>query len=230
MINKLYPSAQAAIADVFDGASIMIGGFVTAGSPITLIRALREKGARNLTIIANNVGLGDELDTLCEARQVRKVIASFPFRPSPDNPNFLERLYRAGEVEIEVLPQGTLVERLRAGGAGIGGFYTPVGVGTMVEAGKEKRIIDGREYILELPLKADFAFLKAFKGDRLGNLVYRGASRNFNPVMATAARVTIAEVEHVVEVGELDPDIVITPGIYVHRLIQGERYEVQWYR
>ncbi len=230
MINKVYPSAQDAVADVFDGAAIIFGGFASAGRPITLARALRDKGARNLTIITNGVHMGDELDTLCEARQVRKVIASFPVRPSPDDVNCLEKLYRAGEVEIEALPQGTFVERMRAGGAGLGGFYSPVGVGTMVAEGKEKRLIDGREYILELPLKADFALIKAHKGDRLGNLVYRGASRNFNPAMATAARVTIAEVEHIVEVGELDPDVIVTPGIYVHRLIQGERYEVQWYK
>ena len=228
-MNKIYPSAAEAVADVFDGAVIMCGGFGPVGSASKLIFALREQGARNLTLITNNVGLGDRLDILFENRQVRKVIASFPIRTWVPRRTFLEAQWRAGEVEVEVVPQGTMVERIRAAGAGIGGFYTPTGVGTVVEQGKERRAIDGRTYLLELPLRADFAFVRAQRADPLGNLVYRMTARNFNPVMATAADVTIAEVEEIVEAGELDPEAIVTPGVYVDRIVQAPRDEVRWF-
>ncbi len=228
-MSKIYPSPAAAVADVFDGAVIMCGGFGPVGSPAKLILALREQGARNLTIITNNVGLGDRLDTLCENRQVRKVIASFPVRTWGAQRSHLEAQWRAGEVEVEVVPQGTMVERIRAGGAGIGGFYTPTGVGTVVEEGKERRTINGRDYLLELPLRADFALIRAHRADTLGNLVYRMTARNFNPVMATAAAVTIAEVEEIVEVGQLDPEVIVTPSVYVDRIVQAARDEVRWF-
>jgi 3-oxoacid CoA-transferase A subunit len=230
MIDKQFASADAAVADVHDGATIMFGGFVSAGSPTSLILALQRRGVRNLTGIANNIGLGDRLDALCEGRQLRKMIASFAIRASGGRSSLFEQQYRAGEVELEVVPQGTLAERIRAGGAGIGGFYTRTGVGTPVEEGKEKRLIDGEEYLLEAPLTADFAFIKAQRGDRAGNLVYHGAGRNFNVPMATAARVVIAEVDEVVETGVLDPELIVTPGVYVSRVVVGERHVIRWFQ
>src|SRR5579871_63121 len=175
MIDKVFPSPDAAVADIPDGVTIMFGGFVSAGSPTTLILALQRKGVKGITGIANNIGLGDRLDVLCEQRQIRKMIASFAVRASGARQSLFEQQYRAGEVELEVVPQGTLAERIRAGGAGIGGFFTRTGVGTPVEEGKEKRLIDGVEYLLEAPLRADYAFIKARRGDRLGNLVYHGS-------------------------------------------------------
>ena len=228
-MNKIYPSPAEAVADAFDGAVIMCGGFGQVGSPSNLIFALRDQGARNLTLITNNIGLGDRLDILFENQQVRKVIASFPIRTWGPRRTALEAQWRDGEVEVEVVPQGTMIERIRAGGAGIGGFYTPTGVGTVVEQGKERRTIDGRDYLLELPLRADFAFVRAQRADPLGNLVYRMTARNFNPVMATAADVTIAEVEEIVETGTLDPEVIVTPGVYVDRVVQAERDEVRWF-
>src|SRR3954466_6875362 len=220
-MNKVVASAEAAVALVPEGATIMMGGFGLCGIPENLIAALHRRGTRGLTIISNNAGIDDfGIGVLLKARQVRKMIATYV----GENKEF-ERQFLTAEVEVELVPQGTFAERIRAGGAGIGGFFTPTGDGTLVAEGKETRTIDGTRYVLEKPLKADFAFVKAWKGDRLGNLVYRKTARNFNPVMATAAKVTIAEVEHLVEPGEIDPDHVVTPGIFVRHILQGENYE-----
>lgn len=229
MSSKVVSTCREAIADVPDGATIMFGGFVTAGTPTNLVFALVEAGTRGITGIANNIGIGDPLDNLCEKRQLAKMIASFAIRASGARSSRFEEQYRKGEVELELVPQGTLAERIRAGGAGIGAFYTPTGVGTVVAEGRETRTIDGREHLLEYPLRADFAFIKAQRGDTAGNLVYRLAERNFNVPMATAADVVIAEVEEIVEVGELDPESIVTPGIYVDRIVKGERHEARWY-
>lgn len=228
MVNKVYATPDEALADVFDGATILIGGFGPAGSPANLIQALRRQGAKNLTVVANNCGLGDLIDTLVGNGQVRKFIGSFPIRPSATEVTNLERLYRAGQVEVEVVPQGTLAERVRAAGAGIAGFYTPTGVGTMVAEGKETRVFDGREYLLERALGGDFALIKAYRADTAGNLVYHAAARNFNPVFAMAGRVTVVEVEEVVPAGALDPEHVVTPGIFVDRIVVAEKY-VAWF-
>jgi len=226
---KVYPSPAAAIHDVLDGATIMFGGFVSAGSPTNLILALYEKGTKDLTGIANNIGLGDKLDVLCEKRQLRKMIASFAIRASAKRQSLFEQLYAEGGVDLELVPQGTLAERIRAGGAGIPAFYTSTGVGTVVANGKRVENLDGREYLLERALTADFAFVRAYKADRAGNLIYRKASRNFNEVMATAARVTIAEVEEIVEPGELDPEAIVTPSVYVHRIVKAPVHDVRWF-
>ncbi len=228
-MNKVYDSPAEAIRDVFDGATIMFGGFVSAGSPTNLILALREQGTTNLTGIANNIGLGDKLDVLCEKRQLRKMIASFAIRASAQRQSLFEQLYANGEVELELVPQGTLAERIRAGGAGIPAFFTPTGVGTVVAEGKPVQTFEGREYLMERALTADFAFVRAHKADRLGNLVYRKASRNFNEIMATAAKVTIAEVEEIVEPGELDPELIVTPSVFVDRIVQGATHDVRWF-
>ena len=220
-MNKVLSSAEAAVALVPDGATVMMGGFGLCGIPENLILALRARGTGGLTVISNNAGIDDfGAGILLRSRQVRKMVSTYV----GENKEF-ERQYLSGELEVDLVPQGTFAERIRAGGAGIGGFFTPTGYGTLVAEGKETRIIDGKAYVLESPLHADFAFVKAWKGDRLGNLVYRKTARNFNPVMATAATVTIAEVEHLVEVGEIDPEHVVTPGIYVRHIIQGARYE-----
>ncbi len=220
-MDKLVASADAAVADVPDGATIMVSGFGLCGNPENLIRALHRKGVKDLTLISNNCGTTDlGLGVLLKARQIRKIVASYV----GENKEF-ERQYLAGEVEVDLVPQGTLAERIRAGGAGIGGFYTATGVGTKVAEGKETRVIDGREYLLELPLRADFALVYAWKADRWGNLVFRETTRNFGPMMCAAARTTIVDAEHVVAAGELDPDQVHTPGIYVKRVVRGERYE-----
>ena len=220
-MNKVVSSADEAVAAVPDGASIMIGGFGLCGIPENLLRALHARGARRLTIISNNAGIdGFGVGWLLAAKQIAKIVATYV----GENAEF-ERQISSGELQAELVPQGTFCERIRAGGAGIGGFYTPAGVGTIVAVGKETRVIGGRAYLLELPLRADFAFVKAFRGDRLGNLVYRKTARNFNPVMATAADVTIAEVEQLVDPGQIDPDAVVTPGIYVTHVLQGRSYE-----
>ncbi len=220
-MDKLVQSAAEAIADIEDGVTLMSGGFGLSGNPENLIRALREKNARKLTIISNNCGTTEEgLGILLANGQVKKMISSYV----GENRIFAEQ-FLSGELEVELNPQGTLAERIRAGGAGIAAFFTPTGFGTKVAEGKETREIDGRHYVLETALRADFAFVKAWKGDRWGNLIYRKTARNFNPMMATAARVTIAEVEEIVEVGALDPDHVHTPGIYVQRVVVGERYD-----
>jgi 3-oxoacid CoA-transferase subunit A len=220
-VNKVLASAEEAVARIPDGATIMMGGFGLCGIPETLIAALRARGTKGLTVISNNAGIDDfGIGVLLRARQVRKMIATYV----GENKEF-ERQFLTGELEVELVPQGTFAERIRAGGAGIGGFFTPTGYGTLVADGKETRTIDGTSYVLERPLSADFAFVKAWRGDRAGNLVYRRTARNFNPVMATAATVTIAEVEQLVEPGEIDPDHVVTPGIFVTHILQGERYE-----
>jgi 3-oxoacid CoA-transferase subunit A len=199
----------------------MLGGFGLCGIPENLIAALHARGTRGLTLISNNAGVDDfGIGLLLGTRQVRRMIATYV----GENKEF-ERQFLTGELEVELVPQGTFAERIRAGGAGIGGFFTPTGFGTLVAEGKETRAIDGKQYVLERPLHADFAFVKAWKGDRVGNLVYRRTARNFNPVMATAATVTIAEVERLVEPGELDPDHIHTPGIFVRHILQGEKYE-----
>ncbi|MGA2286791.1 MAG: CoA transferase subunit A [Dehalococcoidia bacterium] len=224
-MNKVYGTTAEAIADVDDGAVIMFGGFFSNGSPTNLILALAERGTKNITAMSNNIGLVDRLDILCKNRQLRKFIGAFPFRASNVERPLIQEAFMAGEVEVEIVPMGTFIERIRAGGAGIGGFYTPTGIGTVVAEGKEERTINGKRYLLEMPLTADFAFIKAYKADTMGNLIYRGSARNFNAMMATAARVTIADVEEIVEVGELDPEIIVTPGIFVDRIVKGPRYD-----
>jgi 3-oxoacid CoA-transferase subunit A len=220
-MDKVMRSAQDAVAQIPDGATVMVGGFGVCGNPENLLSALHARGTRGLTVISNNAGIDDfGLGRLLKARQIRKMIATYV----GENREF-ERQFLAGELEVELVPQGTFSERIRAGGAGIGGFFTPTGYGTLVAEGKETRVIDGRPYVLELPLKADFALVRAWKGDRYGNLVYRKTARNFNPMMATAAQVTLAEVEHLVEPGEIEPDAVHTPGIFVRQILLGERYE-----
>jgi 3-oxoacid CoA-transferase subunit A len=220
-MNKVLKNAIEAVAMVPDGATIMVGGFGVCGVPENLIKALHDRGTKGLTIISNNAGIDDfGAGVLLYAKQIRKIIATYV----GENREF-ERQAISGELEYELVPQGTFSERIRAAGAGIGGFFTPTGVGTVVAEGKETRTIDGRAYILEAPLHADFAFVKAYRGDRLGNLVYRKTARNFNPIMATAAKVTFAEVEHLVEPGDIDPETVVTPGIFVKHIFQGEAYE-----
>ena len=221
MINKIAGSPEAALADVHDGATVMIGGFGTAGLPNELVDALIAHGCRDLTIVNNNAGNGDTgLAALLAARRVRKIICSFPRQA--DSHHF-DRLYRAGQIELELVPQGNLAERIRAAGAGIGGFFTPTGYGTDLAKGKETRVIDGRGYVLEAPIHADFALIKAERGDRWGNLTYRMTARNFGPIMAMAARVAVASVHEVVELGELDPEAVVTPGLFVQRVVRIER-------
>ena len=220
-MNKVLPGAEAAVALVPDGATIMMGGFGVCGIPENLIRALHARGTRGLTIISNNAGVDDfGAGILLRSRQVKKMVSTYV----GENKEF-ERQFLSGEIEVELVPQGTFSERMRAAGAGIAGFFTPTAYGTIVAEGRETRVIDGKGYVLEPPLGADFAFVKAWKGDRLGNLIYRRTARNFNPVMATAARVTIAEVEELVEPGAIDPDHVITPGIFVKHILRGDHYE-----
>lgn len=221
-MNKVVPHAQEALAGVLrDGMTIMAGGFGLCGIPEHLIAAIRESGVKDLTVISNNAGVDDfGLGLLLATRQIKKMISSYV----GENKTF-ERQFLDGILEVELVPQGTLAERIRAGGAGLGGFFTPTGVGTQVAEGKETRVIDGISYVLEMPLKADLAIIKAWKGDALGNLVYRKTARNFNPMMATAGQVTIAEIESLVEVGALEPDHVHTPGIFVQKLFVGTAYE-----
>ncbi len=218
MISKLVPSAAAALADVPDGATVMIGGFGTAGQPMELIDALLEQGAKDLVIVNNNAGNGTTgLAALLDARRVRKIICSFPRQADSQ---VFDSLYRSGRIELELVPQGNLAERIRAAGAGIGAFYTPTSYGTPLAQGKETREIDGRQYVLEYPLHADYALIKADRGDRWGNLTYRKTARNFGPIMAGAARIAVAQVRQAVELGEIDPEHVITPGIFVQRIVQ----------
>lgn len=220
-MNKVVASADEAIRDVFDGASIMVGGFGLCGIPENLIRALVRKGVKNLTTISNNAGVdGFGIGLLLSAGQIGKHIGTYV-----GENKLLEEMVLKRQLELDLVPQGTFSERIRAGGAGIPAYFTPTGVGTIVADGKETSEFDGRTYVMERALKADFAFLKAWKGDKWGNLVYRKTARNFNPMMATAAKVTIAEVEHLVDVGELDPDMIHTPSVYVKRIFQGELYE-----
>jgi 3-oxoadipate CoA-transferase, alpha subunit len=218
MIDKIFPSLDAAVADIHDGATILIGGFGSAGMPSALIDALIRHGALELTIVNNNAGNGDTgLAALLKARRVRKIVCSFPRQADS---HVFDGLFRAGEIELELVPQGNLAERIRAAGAGIGGFFTPTGYGTALAEGKETRLIDGRHYVLETPIHADFALIKALRGDRWGNLVYRKTARNFGPIMAMAARCTIAQVSDVVDLGQLDPETIVTPGIFVQRVVQ----------
>jgi 3-oxoacid CoA-transferase A subunit len=220
-MSKVVRGADEAIADLQDGASIMMGGFGVCGIPEHLIAALVRRGTRGLTVMSNNAGVNDfGIGLLLQRRQVRKMVSTYV----GENELF-ERQFLSGELEVELVPQGTFAERIRAGGAGIPAFFTPTGSGTKAAEGKETREFDGRHYVMERALTADYAFVKAWKGDRLGNLVYRKTTRNFNPMMATAGRVTIAEVETLVEPGALDPDQVHTPGIFVQRLFQGTHYE-----
>lgn len=222
MLNKINGSIEQALEGVFDGATILVGGFGGAGLPFELVHALIDQGAKELTIVNNNSGTGtDGLAALVDAGRVKKMICSFPRAADPrSDPNIFQSWYLSGRVELEVVPQGTIVERLRAAGAGIGGFYTRVGAGTVMAEGKEVREINGEEHVLEHPLHGDFALIKGLQADRWGNMVYRKAARNFNPVMAMAAKTTIAQVSEVVELGVLDPEHVVTPGIFIHRVVQ----------
>jgi len=218
VINKIVATIAAAVADIPDGATIMIGGFGTAGMPSELIDALIAQGAKGLTIVNNNAGNGETgLAALLKARRVKKIICSFPRQT--DSWHF-DNLFRAGEIELELVPQGNLAERIRAAGAGIGAFYTPTGFGTELAQGKETRRIDGRDYVLEYPIHADFALIKALRADRWGNLVYRKTARNFGPIMASAAKCTVVQVREVVNLGDLDPEEVVTPGIFVQRVVE----------
>jgi 3-oxoacid CoA-transferase subunit A len=220
-MHKVVPSAEEAIEDVLDGATIMVGGFGLCGMPENLIRALAHKGVKNLTTISNNAGVdGFGVALLLANGQIRRHIGTYV-----GENKLLEQMVLNGTLELDLVPQGTFSERIRAAGAGIPAFFTPTGVGTLVADGKEAREFDGRTYIMERALKADFAFVKAWKGDRWGNLVYRKTARNFNPMMATAAKITIAEVEHLVEPGALDPDMVHTPSVFVKRIFQGRQFE-----
>jgi 3-oxoacid CoA-transferase subunit A len=220
-MNKVVSSSDEAIRDIPDGVTLMLGGFGLCGIPENLIRALVKKGVKNLTTISNNMGVdGHGMGELLAAGQIRAHIGSYV-----GENRLLENLVLAGKLDIQLIPQGTFSERIRAGGAGIPAFFTPAGVGTLVAENKEVREFEGRPYVMERALTADFALIRAWKGDKLGNLVYRKTARNFNPMMAAAAKITIAEVEHLVEVGELEPDLIHTPGIYVKRILQGEFYE-----
>jgi 3-oxoacid CoA-transferase A subunit len=229
MPNKVFRDPDSALEGIEDGSTIMFGGFASAGSPSNLILALKRRGTRTITGIANNVGLGDKLDELCENHQLTKMIASFAIRATGARHSLFEEQYRRGEVELELLPQGTLAERIRAAGAGIAAFYTPTGVGTQIAEGKTVATFDGREYLLERALGADVALIKAHAADRLGNLVYHGTGRNFNPVMATAARTVIVEVEQIVEIGELNPEHIVTPGLYVDRIVRCDPMPIRWF-
>lgn len=218
MINKIVHTAAEAVADVFDGATVLIGGFGEAGSPVELIHALVDQGAKNLTVVSNNAGSGHVgLAALIENRQVRKIVCSFP-RTSISV--VFPELYRKGEIELELVPQGTLAERIRAGGAGIPAFYTPASVDTPLAEGKEVRKFNNREYVLEHAIKADFALVKCQKADKYGNLVYNKTARNFGPVMCSAAKTTIVQAKQLVELGQIDPECVVTPGIFVHRVVE----------
>ena len=220
-MNKLYKNAEDAVFDIADKSTIMLGGFGLCGIPENLIAALVKKGVKDLTCISNNAGVDDfGIGLLLQSRQVKKMISSYV----GENSEF-ERQLLNNELEVDLIPQGTLAERCRAAGAGIPAFYTPAGVGTEVEKGKEIKIFNGKKYLLELAFNSDFAFVKAWKGDALGNLIYKGTARNFNPMMAAAGKITIAEVEELVPVGSLDPNIIHTPSIYVDRIFEGENYE-----
>ncbi len=217
-MSTMVGTAAEAVADIADGATVLVGGFGMAGMPVRLIDALIDQGAGDLTVVSNNAGNGDHgLAALLAAGRVRKVICSFPRQ---SDSYVFDDLYRAGKIELELVPQGNLAERMRAAGAGIGAFYCPTGVGTPLAEGRETRTIDGRDYVLEYPIRGDVALIGAHLGDRMGNLVYRRTARNFGPVMATAATTTVAQVSRIVEVGDLDPEAVVTPGIYVDRLVE----------
>ena len=225
MLDKIVPSTETAVADIQDGATVMLSGFGTAGMPAELIDALIEQGAKDLTIVNNNAGNGETgLAALLKARRVRKILCSFPRQTDS---YVFDALYRAGDIELELVPQGNLAERIRAAGAGIGGFFTPTGYGTQLAEGKETRLIDGRWYVLEHPIHADFALIKAERADRWGNLVYRKTARNFGPIMASAAKCTVAQVHEIVDLGALDPEAIVTPGIFVKRVVRVTRPALQ---
>jgi 3-oxoadipate CoA-transferase alpha subunit len=218
VVNKIVPGLREALAGIHDGATIMIGGFGNAGMPRELIDGLIDQGATDLTIVNNNAGNGDTgLAALLAARRVKKIVCSFPRQADS---HVFDGLYRSGELELELTPQGNLAERIRAAGAGVGAFFSPTGYGTLLAEGKETRLINGKNYVLEYPIHADFALIKALKADRWGNLVYRKAARNFGPIMAMAAKCTIVQVDQVVELGGLDPEVIVTPGIFVQRIVQ----------
>lgn len=218
MPSKIINSIDEALADISDGSTVMIGGFGLAGQPQELIDGLIRRGAKDLTIVNNNAGNGEVgLALLIKSGFVKKIICSFPRQ---SDSYIFDEAYRAGKIELEVVPQGNLAERIRAAGAGIGGFFTPTGYGTLLAEGKETRLIDGKNYVLESPIHADFALIKAHKADPLGNLVYRKTARNFGPIMATAAKTTIAQVSRVVEIADLDPEVIVTPGIFVNRIVE----------
>ena len=232
-IKKIYPTPDEALADIPDGATVMIGGFGHAvDRPQHLIEALAKKKVRNLTLISNSAGVAGKLgigslggkpfideEVLIENGQVKKVLCSVPASLVMSKPNALERLHKEGKIELEYVPQGTLAERIRAGGAGLGGFYTPTGVGTLIEKGKEKRTLDGKEMLFESALRADYALIRAYKADTMGNLIYRGIMRSFNAIMPQAAGTAIVEVEQIVDAGELDPENIVTPGIFIDRIV-----------
>jgi 3-oxoacid CoA-transferase subunit A len=221
MSKKVYPDAKSAIDGVRDNMTLLVGGFGLCGIPENSIGALRDSGVKGLTCVSNNAGVDDfGLGLLLQTRQIKKMLSSYV----GENALF-EKQFMSGELELEFCPQGTLAERLRAGGAGIPGFYTPTGVGTKIAEGKEIRQFDGRDYILEKGIVGDFAFVKAWKGDKFGNLIYRKTARNFNPMVATAGKITVAEVEELVEIGELEPDQIHTPGVFVQRIFQGKNYQ-----
>lgn len=221
MSQKVYADAMSALAGIKDGMTLVVGGFGLCGIPENSIKALKELGVKNLTCVSNNAGVDDfGLGILLHSHQIKKMISSYV----GENATF-EKQFMSGELDVELCPQGTLAERIRAGGAGIAGFYTPTGVGTLVANGKEIKNFDGRDYVLERGIVGDFALVKAWKGDKFGNLMFRKTARNFNPMVATAGKITVAEVEHLVEVGELDPENVHTPGVYVQRIFQGKNYE-----
>lgn len=221
MSNKVYADAKSALEGIKDGMTIVLGGFGLCGIPENSIMALRDTGVKNLTCVSNNAGVADfGLGLLLQTRQIKKMISSYV-----GENDIFEKQFMNGELEVELVPQGTLAERIRAGGAGIPGFYTPTGVGTPVADGKEVKKFDGRDYILEKGIKGDFAIVKAWKGDKFGNLIFKKTARNFNPMVATAGKITIAEVEELVEIGDLDPDQIHTPGVYVNRVFQGKNYQ-----
>ena len=228
MPAQVVETPDEAVAGIADGATVMFGGFISAGSPSNLIRALVRSGPTGLTAVANNIGLGDLLDELCEQRQLARVIATFAIRASGARSSRFERQYRDGQVELELVPQGTLIERIRAGGAGLGGVLTRTGLGTIVAQGKQTIEIDGEEWLLERPLRADAALLKAARADTLGNLEYRLAGLNFNPVMASAADLVVAEVEQIVEPGQIPPERVGTPAVFVDRIVACAPIPVRW--
>ncbi len=221
MSQKVYADAKSALQGVQDNMTYIVGGFGLCGIPENCIQALKESGVKNITCVSNNAGVDDfGLGLLLQTRQIKKMISSYV----GENATF-EKQFMNGELEVELCPQGTLAERIRAGGAGIPGFYTPTGVGTKVAEGKEVKVFEGREYILERGITGDFAFVKAWKGDKFGNLIFRKTARNFNPMIATAGKITVAEVEELVEIGELDPDQIHTPGIFVQRIFKGQNYQ-----
>ncbi len=227
-MDKEYPDINKAIEDVFDGASIALGGFFSCGNPVYLTTALSKLDVKNLIIIAMTMGIGNwELNELLRNRQIKKAICNYPFFRSVSRRSIFEEQLRAGEIECELTPMGTFIERLRAGGAGIPAFYTPTGVGTLIAKNKEVRLFDGKEYLLEKAIKPDFAFIHAYKADRTGNIVFRKTARNYNPEMAKAAKVTIAEVENIVEPGELNQEMIHLPGIYVQRLVKVDRPQIE---